>query len=348
MVGVVKLNPDIFQDKRDAYAVVVDEALRLWAEETDFKPDFEVTPDQQRFFDSTSYGDDPDAMKKTIVARIATFDTSVKDATPEQVSETLRLLDSALEVFGDQPDGKTLSKIRDELAKTVQDNGQAAPDGNIPAESAEIPANVPDQEQPATAPNEAIAAESEANGPLEVQSAMGGGDVDESVGLAAAVIRENEGFRRKAYWDKTGKTWTVGHGLTVMPDGRKVGPRDSLTEDESAAAMKDYVSKRLLPAAERHVPGWKALDPRLRAAMLDTAYNAGPGYFSVKSPTMLKRLASGEDAAKVIAEENATWTKSKGVEVKGLADRRQRVKERLIDWYVRDRDKAAGGLAANP
>lgn len=343
MASRIVINPAVFQDKRDAMAVVVDEALRLWMESTGFQPDFEVTPDQQRFFDSTSYGDDPDAMKKTIVARIATFDTSVKDATPEQVAETLRLLDSALEVFGDQPDGKTLSKIRDELAKTVQDTRQA-PDGNIPADSAEIPANVPAQEP--VAPEEAVAAESSTNSPLEVQSAMGGGDVDESVGYAMAVLKENEGFRPEAYWDKTGKTWTVGHGLTTMPNGRKVGPKDRLTEDESAAAMKDYVSKRLLPAAERHVPGWKALDPRLRAAMLDTAYNAGPGYFSVKSPTMLKRLASGEDAAKVIAEENATWTKSGGVEVKGLADRRQRVKERLIDWYVRDRDKASGGLAA--
>lgn len=278
-------------------------------------------------------------MRKTIVARIATFDTSIPNPTPEQVSETLRLLDSALEVFGDQPDGKTLSKIRDELANNVQDTRQT-PDGNIPPESAEIPANVPERDSPAP--------EQEQPAPEELQSAMGGGDVGEDVGYAMAVIRDNEGFKPQAYWDKTGKTWTVGHGLTVMPDGRKVGPKDSLTEDESAAAMKDYVSKRLLPAAERHVPGWKGMDPRLRAAMLDTAYNAGPGYFSVKSPTMLKRLASGEDAAKVIAEENATWTKSGGVEVKGLADRRQRVKERLIDWYVRDRDKASGGLAANP
>ena len=281
--------------------------------------------------------DNRSAMRKTIVARIATFDTSIPNPTPEQVNETLRLLDSALEVFGDQPDGKTLRRIRDELAK------EKAPDGNI---SAGQPVPEPENARSVTAPNEAIAAESAPNGPLEVQSAMGGGDVDESVGYAVAMLKENEGFRPKAYWDKTGKTWTVGHGLTVMPDGRKVGPKDSLTEDESVAAMKDYVSKRLLPAAERHVPGWKTMDPRLRAAMLDTAYNAGPGYFSVKSPAMLKRLASGEDPAAVIAEENATWTKSGGVEVKGLAARRQRVKERLIDWYVRDRDKAAGGVAS--
>lgn len=281
--------------------------------------------------------DNRSAMRKTIVARIATFDTSIKNPTPEQVAETIRLLDSAIEVFDGQPDGEVLKKMKAELESTYKDT-------NSPV--TQSPAQAAPAEQAPTAPNGAIAAESEANSPLEVQSAMGGGDVDESVGYAVAMLKENEGFRPKAYWDKTGKTWTVGHGLTVMPDGRKVGPKDSLTEDESVAAMKDYVSKRLLPAAERHVPGWKTMDPRLRAAMLDTAYNAGPGYFSVKSPAMLKRLASGEDPAAVIAEENATWTKSGGVEVKGLADRRQRVKERLIDWYVRDRDKAAGGVAS--
>lgn len=288
--------------------------------------------------------DNRSAMRKTIVARIATFDTSVPNPTPEQVSETIRLLDSAIEVFGDQPDGKTLKRLREELTK--------APGGNIPAEQ---PVSEPENARSVTAPNGAIAAESAANGPeevhspggpLETQSAMGGGDVDESVGLASAVIRENEGFRQKAYWDAGGKRWTVGHGLTERADGRPVGPKDTMTEDESNAAMQGYIRRRLLPAAERHVPGWKTMDPRLRAAMLDTAYNAGPGYFSVKSPTMLKRLASGEDPAAVIAEENATWTKSGGVEVKGLAARRQRVKERLIDWYVRDRDKAAGGVAS--
>ena len=271
-------------------------------------------------------------MRKTIVARIATFDTSIPNPTPEQMAETIRLLDSAIEVFDGQPDGKTLKRIREELV------GTKAPAGYIPAEQPVPEPNVPEQDSPAP--------EQEPPVPEELQSAMGGGDVDESVGYTLAMLKENEGFRPKAYFDDIGDKWTVGHGLTVMPDGRKVGPRDSLTKDESAAAMKDYVSKRLLPAAERHVPGWKALDPRLRAAMLDTAYNAGPGYFSVKSPTMLKRLASGEEAAKVIAEENATWTKSGGVEVKGLVNRRQRVKERLIDWYVRDRDKASVGLAA--
>jgi GH24 family phage-related lysozyme (muramidase) len=337
MPGVIKINPDLFSDKRDAHAVAWDEALRLWMEDTGFEPEFEVTPEQEEFFRGTAYGDDEDAMKKTIVARIATFDTSVKSPTPEQVAETIRLLESAIEVFDGQPDGETLKAMKAELESANKDTGrpvsqspaqaapvEQAPNGNIPAENAREGGEVPAQEQGL-------------NDPRRVQSAESGGDVSEDVGYAMAIIRENEGFKPKAYWDKTGKKWTVGHGLTIMPDGRSVGPKDSITEAESLAAMRHHIENRLRPVAERDVAGWGALDPRLKAAMYDTAYNVGSGYFKAKSPNMARRLESGEDAAKVLAEENATWIKSEGVVVPGLVNRRRKVKERLIDWYVQER-----------
>ena len=61
--------------------------------------------------------DSRSAMRKTIVARIATFDTSIPNPTPEQVKETIRLLDSAIELYKGSADGATLIKLRDELTK---------------------------------------------------------------------------------------------------------------------------------------------------------------------------------------------------------------------------------------
>jgi hypothetical protein len=126
-------------------------------------------------------------MRKTIVARIATFDTSIKNPTPEQVAETIRLLDSALGVFKGQPDGNVLQRMRDELESTYKDikspvaQSPTLPDGNnsagIPADTEEVPAREP----PAIAPEEAIAAEAAHNSPKEVQSDMGGGDVQAAV-----------------------------------------------------------------------------------------------------------------------------------------------------------------------
>lgn len=55
MSGVIKVNPSVFTDKRDAHAVVVNEALRLFMEDSGFVPKFNVTPEQLEFFKGTAY-----------------------------------------------------------------------------------------------------------------------------------------------------------------------------------------------------------------------------------------------------------------------------------------------------
>lgn len=55
MPGVIKLNPAVYSDKRDAAAVAWNEALRLFMEDTGFEPVFEVTPEQEEFFKDTAY-----------------------------------------------------------------------------------------------------------------------------------------------------------------------------------------------------------------------------------------------------------------------------------------------------
>lgn len=101
MPGVIKINPNVFQDERDAQAVAWNEALRLVMEDIGFEPGFEVTPEQKRFFRGTAYAKDEAALRRTIVARVATHDTSVS-ATPEQEAETVRLLESVKEMIGPQ------------------------------------------------------------------------------------------------------------------------------------------------------------------------------------------------------------------------------------------------------
>lgn len=57
MPGVIKINPDLFSDKRDAHAVAWDEALRLFMEDTGFDPEFDITPEQEEFFRGTAYAE---------------------------------------------------------------------------------------------------------------------------------------------------------------------------------------------------------------------------------------------------------------------------------------------------
>jgi len=115
MPGVIKINPAIFNDKRDARAVAFNEGLRLFQDDHNFNPDFEVTQEQRTFFKDTGYATDLDAMKKTIVARIATHDTSVSP-TPEQEQSTVKLLDQVMGTIGKKhPDYSSMLKMRDSV-----------------------------------------------------------------------------------------------------------------------------------------------------------------------------------------------------------------------------------------
>lgn len=100
MPGSIIINPSVFTDKRDAFAVAVNEALRLWMEDYEFTPEFDITPEQEAFFKDTAYAGDMVAMSKTILARIATRDTSIPRPTPEQIAETSRLLDGVMDTAG--------------------------------------------------------------------------------------------------------------------------------------------------------------------------------------------------------------------------------------------------------
>lgn len=55
MSGVIKINPSVYADRRDAAAVAWNEALRLFMEDEGFTPEFDVTPEQMEFFKGTAY-----------------------------------------------------------------------------------------------------------------------------------------------------------------------------------------------------------------------------------------------------------------------------------------------------
>lgn len=92
----IVINPEVFEDKRDAVCVAFNEGFRLIMEEMAFNPVSEPTEEQREFFAKTAYGKDEVMLRRTILARIATFDTSVKNPTQEQVEETLEFLSDVL------------------------------------------------------------------------------------------------------------------------------------------------------------------------------------------------------------------------------------------------------------
>lgn len=93
----IVINPQVFNDKRDALCVAFNEALRIVMEETGFDPVSEPTDAQREFFADTAYADDELQLRRTILARICTFDTSVKDPTDEQIQEAIEFVSSVME-----------------------------------------------------------------------------------------------------------------------------------------------------------------------------------------------------------------------------------------------------------
>ena len=92
----IVINPKVFEDKRDALCTAFNEGFRIWMEANDFQPQSEPTDRQRKFFSDTDYADDELQLRRTILARIATFDTSVKDPTDDQLAETGAFLDAIL------------------------------------------------------------------------------------------------------------------------------------------------------------------------------------------------------------------------------------------------------------
>ena len=71
------INPTTFRNEKDALCVAWNEALRVAMEAMGYEPTSEPTDAQRRFFADTPYADDELQLRRTILARICVFDTSI-------------------------------------------------------------------------------------------------------------------------------------------------------------------------------------------------------------------------------------------------------------------------------
>lgn len=120
-------------------------------------------------------------------------------------------------------------------------------------------------------------------------------DIEASIRMAQDFVPKQEGYRRNAYWDGIGKKWTVGHGLTQIPDPvtgkmRPVRKGDVLEEAKSSELVGEQL-RQLASKMHTAYPWSRNLSPWGRAAALDLAYNGGLGMLSAaRSPRLTKRM----------------------------------------------------------
>ncbi len=78
------LNPYSNLNEQEKKAVVKLEGYRLFMDENNIKPKFDLTPEQINKFKGTEYGKDVNALKLSIISRILVGDPSAGNITPEQ------------------------------------------------------------------------------------------------------------------------------------------------------------------------------------------------------------------------------------------------------------------------
>ena len=124
----IVINPAVFKDKRDALCVAFNEAFRIIMELNDFEPVSEPTPEQRKFFEDTAYADDELQLRRTIIARIATLDTSVKHPTDEQLQETVEFLHTVMELGAPQNEWEqqAVQRLADLVEMTPKRGGAAS------------------------------------------------------------------------------------------------------------------------------------------------------------------------------------------------------------------------------
>lgn len=133
---------------------------------------------------------------------------------------------------------------------------------------------------------------------------------------AEKLIAKFEGLRLKAYQD-TGGIWTIGYGSTKDPfTGISVREGDVITKETALSWLKKDIEQRQFAIKKLiKVP----VNANQLAALTSLAYNIGLGAF--QTSTLLRLLNKKANVVQV-ADQFLRWNKVKGVEVKGLTNRR--------------------------
>lgn len=150
----IVVNPAVFSDDRDAKCVAWNEAFRVVMEEMQFDPVAEPTDRQRRFFADTAYAGDETMLRRTILARICTFDTSVEDPTDEQLEEAVEFLDAVEKAGAPQSEDElsTVRRIRDIVANVPRQAQGAGPAAPSEPPAGETPQGGSPREAPAEEP----------------------------------------------------------------------------------------------------------------------------------------------------------------------------------------------------
>lgn len=271
----IVINPDVLKktDKRDALAVAFNEGIRVFMEANNYEPKAQPTDEEREFFKNMAYADDEVQLRRTIIARIATFDTSVKHPTDDQLQETEDVLNAMLKNGFTKNDFETnaitkLANAVHEVLKTTAANHQ---------EPLQPAAGQPTGQEPLQPTGE------------ETRSDMGGGLVEaptvkdlnnRPLVYVPGKTPEEDGYATVYSLgiderDPTGKNPNDPHlwvNLPMVIDGKMVDAKQAVKHyRETGEHLGKYNSQQAADAAaiKLHEDQAKQYDPEYQAVMND-------------------------------------------------------------------------------
>jgi GH24 family phage-related lysozyme (muramidase) len=137
------------------------------------------------------------------------------------------------------------------------------------------------------------------------------------------LISEFEGLKTEAYWDDTGKVWTIGKGTTKYPDGTPVKKGDKISKQQAEEFAQNYVDTKVIPTLEKTIPTWNEMNPNQQAALVSFAYNLGENFYGRKGFETLTKALSNVDTFDKVPDALKLYNKSGGKKLDGLVRRRK-------------------------
>lgn len=149
--------------------------------------------------------------------------------------------------------------------------------------------------------------------------------------IAIPLIVQNEGYRSKAYYDKNGKVWTIGTGITRYADGTPVKQGDTITPERNQQELYNHLQADHEFLKTR--PAYSAMNPFQIASALDLTFNIGHNWTKAKNASLLDATSSPEKLAS-FPDAMMKYRTAGGQVMQGLVNRRQRAVELFNKPYT--------------
>ena len=243
--GRIVINPKVLTDNRDALAIAYNEAYRMVMEANNFEPMAEPTEEQKQFFADTAYANDPLQLKRTITARIATYDDSVPNPTPEQYQDVVNMLEMVQQagVIQNQEEEDVVSSTLEDMTEKAGQMEQLQPmsEETMPQEAMPVE---PGAMEPGAMPVEPGAMPTEQGAAPMEQGAEGPMPQDIDPAMLQQLMSSGEGGLMAQAADKGGKVFNDDEEGNLA---KALGPRSENGEDlEAIQKIKDKQAQGLI------------------------------------------------------------------------------------------------------